>query len=241
MKPLAFVVALALASIIGPVAAETAETPEWRMKATIIEACSCPMFCQCYFNDHPAGHDHGGADVHYCRFNNAFRVDEGHYGDVKLDGTKFWIAGDLGEEFKSWTGSWSVLTFDRATTPEQRKAIEVIAAQLYPVKWGSARTAVGEISWQAGKGNAHALLDGGKTAEVKLRNAPTANTPSEPVVIRNLKYWSTPKNDGFVLMPNEVQAYRTGDKAFETRGTNGFMITFEIDSKSVMKADSKGM
>jgi hypothetical protein len=23
---------------------------EWAMNASIIEACSCPMFCQCYFN-----------------------------------------------------------------------------------------------------------------------------------------------------------------------------------------------
>src|SRR5512147_2056761 len=99
MKPLGLAVALVLASAFGTATAETTKTPEWRMKATIIEACSCPMFCQCYFNDHPAEHHHGGAGGHYCRFNNAFRVDEGKYGDVKLDGAKFWIAGDLGEEF----------------------------------------------------------------------------------------------------------------------------------------------
>src|SRR5678816_2445098 len=29
--------------------------PEWDFNATIIEACSCPMFCQCYFNARPAG------------------------------------------------------------------------------------------------------------------------------------------------------------------------------------------
>src|SRR5512134_2964009 len=30
--------------------------PAWNMNATIIEACSCPMFCQCYFNSKPAEH-----------------------------------------------------------------------------------------------------------------------------------------------------------------------------------------
>ena len=30
------------------------EAPKWSMNATIIEACSCPMFCQCYFNSMPA-------------------------------------------------------------------------------------------------------------------------------------------------------------------------------------------
>jgi hypothetical protein len=241
MKALRVVVVFSLAAFLGSAGAETGEAPPWRMKATIIEACSCPMFCQCYFNDHPAEHHHGNGEGHYCRFNNAYRVDEGRYGDVVLDGAKFWIAGDLGEEFKSWKGSWNVITFDRATTQKQRDAIQAIVAHLYPVKWGSSKTAVGEIAWQAGKGEAHALLDGGKAAEVKLRSASGANTAGEPVVIHNLEYWSAPRNDGFVLMPNEVQAYRAGDKSFETKGTNGFMITFEIDSESVKKAGGGGM
>ena len=46
-------------------APESANKPQWAMNATIIEACSCPMFCQCYFDTKPApgdphGHGHGG-------------------------------------------------------------------------------------------------------------------------------------------------------------------------------------
>jgi hypothetical protein len=52
-------------------------------------------------------------------------------------------------------------------------------------------------------------------------------------VIRNLPYWGVPRHDGFVLMPNEVEAYRAGPKAFEFKGTNGFMITWDISSKDV--------
>jgi hypothetical protein len=37
--------------------------------------------------------------------------------------------------------------------------------------------------------------------------------------------------DGFVMMPNEVEAYRTGPDAFEFKGTNGFMITVDVSSK----------
>ena len=39
-------------------------TPKWSMNATIIEACSCPMFCQCYFGTHPAEH-HGPNGGHF--------------------------------------------------------------------------------------------------------------------------------------------------------------------------------
>jgi hypothetical protein len=38
------------------------------------------------------------------------------------------------------------------------------------------------------------------------------------------------------MMPNEVEAYRIGDKAFEYKGTNGFMITLDINDKDVMAA-----
>src|SRR5262249_55523583 len=42
----------AVAAQAQPAAQETA----WDFNATIIEACSCPMFCQCYFNTQPADH-----------------------------------------------------------------------------------------------------------------------------------------------------------------------------------------
>ena len=35
--------------------AQAPPASDWALNATIIEACSCPMFCQCYFNTKPAG------------------------------------------------------------------------------------------------------------------------------------------------------------------------------------------
>lgn len=69
----------------------------------------------------------------------------------------------------------------------------------------------------------------------------TPGMTPDPVVIKNLKYWGVPRNDGFVLMPNEVEAYRAGDKPFEFRGTNGFMITVDITSKDVQPATTQKM
>lgn len=34
-------------------------------------------------------------------------------------------------------------------------------------------------------------------------------------------------------MPNQVEAWR-GDKAFEFKGTNGFMVTIDINSRDAM-------
>ena len=203
--------------------------PSWAMNASIVEACSCPMFCQCYFNTAPAGHEghgaHGGG--HFCKFNNAFKVNHGHYGDTALDGAKFWVAGDLGGDFSKGQMDWAVLTFDPAVTKEQREGIVAALGKLYPVKWNSFSVAKDSaMSWQATSDAASATLDNGKTAEVSLKRF--NGMTSDPVVIKNLPYWAAAKNDGFVLMPNTVEAYHAGDKAFEYHGTNGFMITFDI-------------
>src|SRR5262245_55899828 len=123
--------------------------PAWSMNATIIGACSCPMFCQCYFSTKPAshakmsgheghahaGHDMGGESEHFCRANNAYRVNKGMYGSTKLDGARFWIAMDLGDDFSDGEMKWAILTFDPAVTKEQREGIKVAMSHLYPVKW----------------------------------------------------------------------------------------------------------
>lgn len=226
-----FVLAAALLAIT--VSHSSAGT-NWAMNATAIEACTCPAFCQCYFNDHPAGHaghEHGTAE-HYCKFNNAYKINKGHYGAVKLDGAKFWLSGDLGGDFSGGQMEWAVMTFDKSLTKEQRDAIGKIVPSVFPVKWKEFRTAEGNIAWQASAETAQASIDGGKTAEVRLKAPSTRMKNGEPAVVSNVRYWGAPRNDGFIIMPNEVQAYR-GEKAYESRGTNGFMITIDMNSNDV--------
>jgi hypothetical protein len=211
---------------------------DWLLNATVIEACTCPMFCQCYFASKPAAHhQHSGESSHFCRFNNAYRINKGNYGGVSLDGAKFWISGDLGGDFSHGQMDWAVVTFDKAMSKEQRDGVAAITAHLFPVKWNSLQTAEGSIdSWQYTNDAAVATLDGGKTAEVRLRRQQGNANSNEPPVVMNLKYWGAPRNEGFVLMPNEVQAYRIGPKAFESKGTNGFMLTLDISSKDISKS-----
>ncbi|HYM82224.1 MAG TPA: DUF1326 domain-containing protein [Candidatus Limnocylindria bacterium] len=269
MKRLAFGLALSLCLAAPVLAADSksqvATTPQWSMNATIIEACSCPMFCQCYFATKPAGHavsakkeghDHsknaghahgakaGEETEHFCRANNVFKVNKGSYGSVKLDGAKFWAAMDLGDDFSDGTMKWAVITFDPSVTKAQREGITTILGHLYPVKWETpievAKTDL-PIEWTHSGDRAVAKLDGGKAGEVVLNGGAVNRDKASPVVITNLKYWGAPRNTGFVLMPNEVEAYRLGPNAFEFKNTNGFMITFDITSKDLAgKAESSG-
>ena len=218
------------------------QTHDWALNSTVIEACTCPMFCQCYFASKPAGHQHGGSTTHFCRFNNAYRINKGHYGATRLDGAKFWISGDLGGDFSHGQMDWAVVTFDKSMTKAQREGVGAMLAHLFPVKWNSLTTAEGTIDkWEFTKDHAVATLDGGKTAEVRLRRQDGNANSAEPPVIKNLKYWGAPRNDGFVLMPNEVQAYRVGPKAYESKGTNGFMLTLDLTSKDVKPKTSAPM
>jgi hypothetical protein len=215
----------------------------WALNATVIEACTCPMFCQCYFAAKPAGHPgHDGKSSHFCRFNNAYRINKGSYGATRLDGAKFWISGDLGADFSMGQTDWAVVTFDKAMTKPQRDGLVAILPHLFPMKWNSLTTSEGTIDkWEYNNDRAIATLDGGKTAEVRLiRQDGNANN-STPPVVKNLKYFGAPRNDGFVLMPNEIQAYRVGPKSYESKGTNGFMLTLDITSKDVAKQKKSSM
>jgi hypothetical protein len=225
----------ALVLVVSPAHQFASQTQDWALNTTVIEACTCPMFCQCYFASKPAGHhSHEGEAEHFCRFNNAYKVNKGHHGATKLDGAKFWISGDLGGDFSHGQMDWAVVTFDKALTKEQRDGLLAMLPHLFPVKWNSLTTAEGSIDkWEFTKDYAVATLDGGKTAEVRLRRQEGNANTAEPPVIKNLKYWGAPRNDGFVLMPNEVQAYRVGPKAYESKGTNGFMVTLDLTSKDV--------
>jgi hypothetical protein len=182
-----------------------------------------------------AGHSHGAGGEHFCKFNNAYKVNQGTFGATRLDGAKFWVAGDLGGDFSKGQMDWAELTFDPSVTPEQREGIKAILGHVYPVKWNSFTIAKdAPMSWNAAAERAEAKLDDGKAGEVVLTKF--KGMTDEPVVIKNLKYWGVPRNDGFVMMPNEVEAYRVGKKAFEFKHTNGFMITLDINSKDIAAA-----
>jgi hypothetical protein len=128
---------------------------------------------------------------------------------------------------------WGVVTFDPAVKPEQRQAIGMILSHVYPFPVKDMKTGKdATIEWRVNKDRAIAMLDSGKAGEIVLKRF--QGMSDEPIVVRNLKYIGAPRNDGFLLMPNEVQAWRLGDQAFESKNTNGFVVTIDISSKDVM-------
>src|SRR5262245_53785182 len=197
-----------------------------------IEGCSCPMFCSCYFGP--------SADEHMCQFNNVYKFRKGsHYGDTDLSDQLVWMSGDLGGEWHHNPGpgmpmSWVVITFDKKSSPDQRKAIGAIAGTVFNVTWKDQKTREDSIVWEDDAKTAHAKMASGM-AEITLdKQSPMRPDKASPVVIKNLQYWFSNSNDGFVL------AYSThhfdGDRAFKQDHKNGFTIAWS--AKGVIAPDA---
>ena len=205
---------------------------DWAVNTTIIDGCSCRMLCPCIFGSpatvgSAATHEHAGHRS--CYFNQVFRVNQGHYGNVMLDGLKFWFAGDKGD------AKTVELTFEPSATREQRAAIVVFLSHFLPLKWTSFTEGPdAKIDWKADAVRAEARLDGGKAAEVVLTRNPGA-TGEGTTVIKNLSYFGSTRNDGFHIMPVEFLAYRRGPEPapFEFRGTSGWTITIDMNSRDL--------
>ena len=208
---------------------------DWAMNATIIDGCSCRMLCPCIFGSpatvgSAATHEHAGHRS--CYFNAAFRVNKGHHGNVRLDGLKFWFAGDKGD------ARTVELTFEPSATTAQREGIRVFLSHFLPLEWKSLTEGLdATIEWKAGAVRAEARLDGGKAAEVVLTRYAGA-TGKGTTVIKNMSYFAATRTDGFNILPVETVAYRRGPtpSPFEFHGTSGWTITFDMNSKDVTGA-----
>jgi Protein of unknown function (DUF1326) len=208
---------------------------DWAMNATIIDGCSCRLLCPCIFGSpatvgSAATHEHRGHRS--CHFNAAFRVNKGHYGEVRLDGLEFWFAGDKGD------AKIVELTFEPSATEEQREGIREFLSHFLPLQWESFTEGPdAKIEWEAEAARAEARLDGGKAAEVVLTRHAGA-TGEGTTVIKNMRYFAATRNDGFNILPVEIVAYRRGPRPapFEFRGTSGWTLTIDMNSKDVIAA-----
>jgi hypothetical protein len=229
------VVATVLVASIHAQTLPTGASVDWAVNTTIIDGCSCRRLCPCIFGSpatvgSAATHEHAGHRS--CYFNQAFRVNTGHAGKVRLDGLKFWFAGDKGD------AKTVELTFEPSATAEQRAAIRVFMSHFLPVEWTSFTEGPdARIDWNADAVHAEARLDGGKAAEVVLTRNP-GSTGKGTTVIKNMSYFGSMRNDGFNIMPVEFIAYRRGPKPvpFEFRGTSGWTITIDMNSRDVAAA-----
>ncbi len=193
----------------------------WSYDATYIEACSCHLFCPCYFNTTP--------EMGSCEFQMAVRVNDGMFGDVALKGAKFWLTGDLGEEFGTKHRSpWVVVTFDPAVTPAQRDGLAKILIKGIYQDFDKIETDESAISWSINskEGIARAQLANGK-GEMLLER--WKGNDGGPSILQNVKYFNAKSNRGFVMYKSKMHRWDGFGHKFEYSGLNAFTIRILSD------------
>lgn len=116
---------LATSSALQAADQPNAKTP-WKITGQLEEACSCDAACPCWFNSKPTKMTCSGGQVLF--------IQKGNYGNVKLDGLAMANMSQsppgrgMMESFGDWNFSYNYI--DEKATPEQRKALQAIAAQV---------------------------------------------------------------------------------------------------------------
>jgi hypothetical protein len=212
---LIFLLAVALAT------ASSVPQSSAHMKARYFEACSCHLFCPCYFNQH--------AEHPKCEFNMAVNVEEGKSGGVDLAGAKYWLTGDLGDKWGTEKkGSWVTVTFDTKTTKAQRDALAPMILKTYGLDWGdNLRVQEAPIEIHQTGDIAEASLDGGKMAHLKLQRVPGED--GKGVVLKNVGYFHASKNDGFEMYKSIEHRSDLPGHVFNYSDRNAFLISITTD------------
>ncbi len=105
---------------------ESKDNIPWKITGQLEEACSCDAACPCWFGSKPTKMTCGGGQVLF--------IQKGTYGKVKLDGLAMASIGQspagqtMMESFGNWNFAYNYI--DEKATPEQRKALEAIAAKV---------------------------------------------------------------------------------------------------------------
>jgi len=89
----------------------------WRLKGRELANCNCAYGCPCQFNALPT---HGN-----CRAVVGYEIDEGHYGNVRLDGLKAALILSFPGPVHEGNGTMQVVIEDKADT-QQREALRKI-------------------------------------------------------------------------------------------------------------------
>ena len=199
------------------IASKPAE-PSGKMTADYVEACSCHLFCPCYFNKH--------AEHPYCEFNMAVNVRKGNTANVDLAGAKYWLTGDLGD---SWgtekKGKWVVVSFDPATTKAQRDALAPIILKTYGLEWSELKVQEAPIEIAQSGDIAEAKLGGGQMAHMRLQREPGAD--GKGVVLKNVNYFGAHSNAGFALYKSIDHSADIAGHKFSYSDRNAFLITID--------------
>jgi hypothetical protein len=94
---------------------------EWEVKATEFANCNCSYGCPCQFNALPT---YGN-----CQFVSAFQIEQGNFGDVKLDGLRAVTMGSFPGAVHEGNGTLLVVIDERADARQRDALAKILTGQ----------------------------------------------------------------------------------------------------------------
>jgi hypothetical protein len=220
--------AAAMATPFALSAPKDEKQTKWKITGQLEEACSCNAACPCWFDSKPTRATCGGNQVLF--------IQKGSYGNVKLDGLA--VANyaqspedkTMMESFGKWNFSTNYI--DEKANPEQRKALEAIAAVVLPSNNGSKnfKTIYAPITRKI-EGKDHIitignvatftghLVEGGLGGSSKITNPPGAD----------------PIHHQYAQGKTTKMTYSDSDQNWDWKDTNYMLGTFTVDSDQYKK------
>jgi hypothetical protein len=222
MKRISITIAVAVAVI--QTVARAAEEPAWALEGRSISADSCGVDCPCNLGGPPQNGE--------CRFIQIRQVDKGRYGDVKLDGVKFGMAGQFTREVTGGPTKFSFVAFyiDSGATAEQKEALrKLFSGPSFAGLGQPAELKEAAIKFE----NLDAFGQVGKTASGTMGEiAKVEDTPigggthqDDPMVIVNQ---ATPGFEWTALGKTSNSFYKSAGKDFKFDGTSGESVKFAM-------------
>ena len=207
---------------------EKTKSTKWKITGQLEEACSCNAACPCWFDSKPTRATCGGNQVLF--------IQKGNYGNVKLDGLAVanYAQSPENQTMMDSFGKWNFSTnyIDEKANPEQRKALEAIAAAVLPSNNGSKNfktvyvpitrkiegkdhiITIGNVATFAGH-----LVEGGLGGSSKITNPPGAD----------------PLHHQYAQGKTTKMTYNDSDQNWDWTDTNYMLGTFTLDSDQYTK------
>jgi hypothetical protein len=94
---------------------------QWRVRATEFGNCNCSYGCPCQFNALPT---HG-----YCEAAVAWRIEEGHFGDVPLDGLRMVALYQWPGPVHEGNGTMQIVIDERAGAKQRDALVKIMTGE----------------------------------------------------------------------------------------------------------------
>lgn len=185
----------------------------WSIQARYTDTCSCAPTCPCFFGSAPT---HG-----YCEGITLVEIDEGHYGDVQLDGVavlavyrggdwiKFYVSDQI-DKVETEAALALLPTFEEFFAIEN--VLEVANVPI-TIERSAERMKISTPNTFA----EIEVMKGKNGKPIKIQNLPSPDFPAPPY-LDHTQYRSI------------VLKHEAADKRFEYEGSNGFTAIIEADS-----------